>query len=142
MSYSTQAAELLTKQLKKFATLNRHQFAGQAANFDFWMAEVYHCLTTIDGYNGRFIAMRDAQNGYAKAHSTVEFNLGDPNYLQHALPVKPPNRVPDLALNDARQSLCDAAEGFLNRCIKEGLIDITRIDDARERLLPSDDPPR
>ena len=36
MAYMNDISRILADQLAKFATLNRHQLAGQAANLDFW----------------------------------------------------------------------------------------------------------
>jgi hypothetical protein len=47
MPYSSDIAMLLAEQLAKFATLNRHQLAGQVANIDFWLGEVRHCLVRL-----------------------------------------------------------------------------------------------
>jgi hypothetical protein len=134
MSYSTEAADLLTKQLQKFATLNRHQLAGQAANFHFWMAEVQHCLASIDGYERRFNTMSKAQRAYVDEHQTVEFNIGE-DYWK-ASKASGPRRISDDEMTKARQALCDAAHGFLDRCLKEGFIDLTQVDEARDRLPP------
>jgi hypothetical protein len=51
---------LVTAQLAKFATLNRHQLAGQVANLDFWLAEARHWLDVIDGYRPRFERLKAA----------------------------------------------------------------------------------
>jgi hypothetical protein len=76
--------------------------------------------------------MKKAQHAYVERHQTVEFNVGQ-SYWK-AQPASGPHRVPPNELSDARQMLCDAVHGFLNRSLKEGFIDVTRIDDAREKL--------
>ena len=48
MSYSTDIAELVAKQISRLTTLNRHQLVGQVANLDFWLGEVQHALAVID----------------------------------------------------------------------------------------------
>src|SRR5262245_11982346 len=130
MSYSTESARLLTTQLQKFVTYNRHQLAGQAANLDFWMAEVRHSLMVIDGFNQRFKALRYAQNSYVAAHDTVEFNLHNRRHTESSPAL--PRHVPHRELSDARQALCDAAKSFLRRCLKEGMIDHSRFDEAHQ----------
>ena len=50
MSFSTDMAKLVADQLSRFVTLRPHQLAGQAANLDFWLAQVRHALGGIDGY--------------------------------------------------------------------------------------------
>jgi hypothetical protein len=42
MAYLTDISKILADQLTKFATLDRHQLAGQAANLDFWSDELRH----------------------------------------------------------------------------------------------------
>ncbi len=49
MAYSSDITKILTDQITKFVTLNRHQLAGHVANLDFWTGEVRHCLNVIDG---------------------------------------------------------------------------------------------
>lgn len=120
MAYSTDITKTLTVQISKFVTLNRHQLAGHAANLDFWVAEVRHCLDVIDGYNGRFEQMKTAQTKHTSEHGTVEFSLRDPRHTQEVAP--PPRRIPSGELAEARRNLCDAAYRFLLRCCNEGLI--------------------
>ncbi len=57
MSFSTDLAELVTRQLSRLVTLNQHQLAGQVANLGFWLAQVQHALAVIDGYGVRFLRM-------------------------------------------------------------------------------------
>jgi hypothetical protein len=127
MSYSSQIADLLAAQLTKFATLNRHQLAGQVANLDFWLTEVRHCLAMLDGYRDRFHRMREAQESYVERKATVEFprsmKLNDRESDHEGM--KRPERlrpVNDKELQQSRVNLCDAAYGFLVRCCNEGLI--------------------
>jgi hypothetical protein len=120
VSYSSDIAKLLAGQLAKFVTLNRHQLAGHAANLDFWLAEIRHCLEVIDGYSPRFERLREAQQRYVSAHNTTEFNLDDPCCTQR--PAARPKRLPDAELREARLSLCNAAYRFLVRCCNEGFI--------------------
>ena len=61
MSFSTDMAKLIANQLSRFVTLNRHQLAGQAANLDFWLAQVGHGLAVIDGYGMRFLRLHGAR---------------------------------------------------------------------------------
>jgi len=122
MAYSAEIAKVLTNQLVRFATLNRHQLFGQVSNLDFWMAEVRHSHDVIDGYNPRFERLKTAQTKYAAEHDTIEFGLRDDNY-NYEKPAAPPKRVPDGEMKEARQSLCDATYHFLVRCFKEGAVE-------------------
>jgi len=121
VSYSSEITKILTDQITKFTTLNRHQLAGQVANLDFWVAEVGHCLDVLDGYHHRFEQMRDAQTRYVSEHGTVEYQLEDPRHTQIKAP--PPMRVSAAELGEARRHLCDATYRFLVRCFNEGRID-------------------
>ena len=121
MAYSTDIAEILTDQLAKFTTLNRHQLAGQTANLDFWLAEVRHCLDVIDGYVRRFDRLKTAQGKHISQHHTVEFDLDDPCCIRDT--AAPPTRVPHRELQGSRRDLCEATYRLLLRCFKEGLMD-------------------
>lgn len=121
MAYSSDIAEILTEQITKFATLNRHQLAGHLANRDFWTDEVRHCLEVIDGYSRRFERMKAAQMRFAGDHGTVEFRLDDPCCTRTS--AAPLRRVPDQTLVEVRRHLCDAFYRFLVRCFHEGLLD-------------------
>lgn len=128
MAYSSDITGILSAQLGKFVTSNRHQLAGQAANIAFWLDEVRHCLTVIDGYPARFQRLQTAQEAHVTAHATVEFRRSldlkspdlDDEDLQRPKKLQPVN---DKQLRQARQKLCDAAYGFLVRCCNEGFID-------------------
>ena len=78
MAYTTDIAKILTDQLARFVTLNRHQLAGHVPNLDFWLAEVRHCLDVLDGYNTRFNKLRDGQVTHVSEHHTIEYDLEDP----------------------------------------------------------------
>lgn len=121
MAYSSDIARILTDQISKFATLNRHQLVGQVANLDFWIAEVQHSLDVIDGYNRRFEQMKAAEMKHISERGTVEFCLDDPCCTQ--MRSSPPRRVPSKELGEARRHLCDATYRFLMRCFHEQLID-------------------
>jgi hypothetical protein len=120
MSYSTEIATILAKQLARLATLNRHQLVGQLANLDFWLDEVRHSLAVLDGYGPRFERMKSAQTQYASEHETTVFFRDEPELTSHA---PPPKRVPTGEFQDARRSLCDATYRFLVRCYNEKFID-------------------
>lgn len=120
MSFSTDMAELITKQLARFVTLNRHQLAGQVANLDFWLAQVRHALSIIDGYGVRFTRMHAAQEQYVTAHGTTEFTLGA-DYPTDAR-ASAPHRIPNRVLQKARRELVEATSRFLERCRNDRLL--------------------
>ncbi len=119
MQYSCDIAKLLTAQLEKFVTLNRHQLAGHVPNLDFWLAEVRHCLEVIDGYGPRFERLSGAQNRHTAGHLR---------------PAVRPKRVSDTELREARRLLCEATYHFLVRCLHEGMIDEATLRQACDRL--------
>ncbi len=121
MSFSTDMAKLIADQLSRFATLNRHQLAGQAANLDFWLAQVRHGLGVLDGYGVRFVQMHSAQEQYVAAQGV----LGK---------AAPPRRVPDREIRQARRALTDAAYRFLARCRQEGFVSGPQLSEALARL--------
>jgi hypothetical protein len=121
MAYSSDISRILTDQITKFATLNRHQLVGHLANLEFWAAEVRHCLDVIDGYGRRFEQMKAAQMKFVADHGTVEFHLDDPCCTRTT--AAPPRRVRSQELGEARRELCDAFYRFLVRCLHEDLID-------------------
>lgn len=130
MSFSTELANLLTNQLSRFVTLNRYQLAGQVANLDFWLGEVRHGLSVLDGYTRRFEQMRDAQNAYVEQHQTVEWPLGDDEFKNKPLA----HRTPANELQQARRLLCLATYRFLVRCYNEGFLEEARLAKACEDL--------
>lgn len=120
MSYSSEMANLIAKQLARFVTLNRHQLAGQVANLDFWLDQVRHGLNVIDGYEQRFNQMRTAQHRYVEEHRTVQFTPGAE--FPDATPADQPRRVSDVKMKDARRAMTVAAYRFLVRCCNEQFI--------------------
>ncbi len=124
MAFSTDMAGLVAGQLSRFVTLNRHQLAGQAANLDFWLAQVRHVLAVIDGYGVRFLRMHAAQEQYVTAHGTTEFVPGVDSPIERR--ASPPRRVPDRELQKARRTLTEATSRFLERCRRDGLLSESR----------------
>jgi hypothetical protein len=133
MSFSTELAKLVTDQLSRFVTLNRHQLAGQVANLDFWLGEVRHALGVIDGYGVRFVRMHGAQEAYAARHGTKEFVLDVDGYTPK-VPPSPPRRIPDRELQKARKSLTEAVSRLLQRCQRDGLISEQQMSEASRGL--------
>src|SRR3954451_13431515 len=120
MSFSTDVADVVAKQLSRLTTLNRHQLAGQVANLDFWLGEVRHALAVIDGYGVRFTRMHAAQEQHVTVHGTTEFDL-DADWDTNRRATSP-RRVPGQELEKARRNLNQAASRFLERCHNEGLL--------------------
>ena len=133
MSFSTELAKLVTDQLSRFVTLNRHQLAGQVANLDFWLGEVRHALQVIDGYGVRFVRMHGTQEGYVAQHVVTESDFDGHHYTPKQ-PPPPPRRIPDRELQKARESVTAATARFLQRCRREGLISEQQLFEASRGL--------
>ncbi len=116
MSFATDLAKLVDYQLWRFTKVNKYQLAGQAANIDFWLAQVRHCFEVIDGYGERFQRLKNAEADYFAKHPDPRLKL--------------PRRVPPQALREARRCLGDAAWFFLLRCYHEGFIGEPRLRQA------------
>ena len=140
MSYSTELSKTLTETLDRFVTLNPHQLAGHAANLDFWLTEIRHCVEGIDGYRKRFEEMKAAQMEYVALKSTVESASGRcdgycPICEEHRWSTPPsPKSVPHKELKDALRALRDTAYRFLVRCHKIGFIDEARLREAADSI--------
>lgn len=132
MSFSTDIAALVANQLSRFVTLNRHQLAGQAANLDFWLEQVRHALSVIDGYGTRFIRMHDSQEQYVAAYGTKTFDPGAAYPTREK--ASPPRRIPDHELRKARRELVETTSRFLERCRSDGLISDSQMTEARRGL--------
>jgi hypothetical protein len=120
MPFSTDIAKLVTDQLSRFITLRPHQLAGQAANVDFWLAQVRHAIGIIDGYGVRFVRMEGAQQQYIAARN-VKLSVVGPAGVEERKP-SAPHRIPDRELRQARRDLVEAVDRFLQRCLSEGLV--------------------
>lgn len=132
MAYSIDAARLLADLLAKFATLGRHQLAGQAANLDFWEAEAGHAFEVIDGYGRRHERMKAAQAAHVAAHETELFRLDDDEHT-HATPPQP-RRLPSGELADARRAVADGYYRFLVRLHRARMLDEDALRAACSRL--------
>lgn len=132
MSYVTDVANLLTDQLARFITLNRHQLVGHVANLDFWLNEVKHALAVIDDYKPRFERLQAAQQEYMVRHQTIVYDLegGDLDERPRKLPGKPLKRLSHHELQEARRSLCDTTYRLLVWCYDDEFVDEARLREA------------
>jgi hypothetical protein len=130
MAYSLEVCELLTKQIEKFVSLNRHQIAGHIANIEFWSNEVRHALILIDGYRERFAKMSSAQNQYVTQNKVIEYDLNEPYIRGRATP---PVRLDKNAQTQGRQQLVGTWRRFVLRCFREGMLSE---DDAQKVCEP------
>lgn len=131
MAFSSDLAKLVADQLTRFVTLNRHQLAGQVANLDFWMAQVRNALETIDGYGVRFVRLSMNQDNHLAVHGSPDSTgKGYSGYATNS----PARRIPDRELQKARRALTDAVANFLDRCLREQLIQEAEFAAAIKRL--------
>jgi hypothetical protein len=113
-TYMAAISEPLCHYLEHAAGLPAHYLAGHAGNLGFWMDEVRHCLRVIDGYLERYDRLKQGTRVYEKRHygaksSTTKRSLADDERWE------------------LRTRLCRATEQFLGRCVKEGLVDKTKL---------------
>ena len=137
MSYPIEISKALTETLARFVSLNAHQLAGHAANLDFWLGEVKHCIEVIEGYRRRFEVMKAAQMAYVAEKRTMEFSYRCEGYCpicaegESALPPRP---IPEGQLREALRALRDAAYHFLVRCYRTDFFDETRLRQAADSV--------
>jgi len=112
----------LIRVLEHNAGLQPHQLAGHVANIDFWFGEVRHCLGVIDGYNNRFEALKSAQADYERQHPHA---IPDPAGWSQQVGRDPPLKKTskDSDRQRLRRELLAAADRFLARAEREGLVD-------------------
>lgn len=143
MPYTVEIARALVETLRTFVTLNRHQFAGNVANIEFWYDETRHCLSVIDGYRARIEAIKEAQGRYAAVHQTVTYRNGDGGYENdERYRSVPPARanLSDQELKELRKSVVDAAYAFALRAFREKRIAEREFGTLVERIGTSIDP--
>ena len=58
-SYIERICDPLLDTLDKLSTLPPEELAGHATNLSFWISEVEHCFSVIDGYPERFKNLRE-----------------------------------------------------------------------------------
>jgi len=126
MIYTIEKANLVSEQLRKFTSGYAHHVAGQFANIDYWIKEIQESTKTIDGYNKRFINIRDEQKEWVESHGTVVYDYcpycGGKCELSNGIP-SPPTRMSSIELKESRKKLIDSAYYFLLRCYRMKLLD-------------------
>ena len=131
MPYIEDITEPLIKTLTHTGGLPVHQFAGHAANIEFWVSEVQHAFGVIDGYSRRFKNIQQGEDGYAQRQqqSGVPVNRGECT----GPPMK--RGIQDQELKDLRHRLADAMYHILNRCYREELITEVQLDQFGDVLV-------
>jgi tRNA A37 N6-isopentenylltransferase MiaA len=118
MSYLETVCQPLIEQLKYAKALPAHKLVGYAANFEFWIGEVEHCLSMIDGYPKRFEQFRKSQLTYFKAHK-------DDHVIKWQMKgsIAPIRRsTSNKQLVDLRKRLVTEASDWIDRCHSVGFI--------------------
>jgi hypothetical protein len=124
MAYITNLATVLTLELKKLGGYRRYQLAGHVANLDFWLGEVRHVLSVLDGYEARLERHTEAHTQYILEHQVIEFDPSDPSTVNLG---PPPKRTSEAQLRQVRDALCAALYRFLLRCCNKGFIDVAAL---------------
>jgi hypothetical protein len=133
VSYVDDIALPLVRVLEHNAGLSVHQLAGHMANVDFWLDEVRHCIAVIDGYAERFEKLRWAQAAYERGHPhAISDSAGWSKKVGREPLLK--KSSPDSERRRLRRQLLKAAGRLIDRAHRDGLIDLSRADDLRERL--------
>ncbi|QDU58574.1 hypothetical protein [Aeoliella mucimassa] len=131
MAYTIRLADEVAATLGKQLTMNRFQLAGQFANIDFWVDEVKHVLSVIDGYSARLALLESAQQEYIDKHDvdiTDErpYSAGSQNNWGGGEQVPRSEldryRVDPELLKAKRQKVADAFYYVLRRYYKEGIL--------------------
>lgn len=129
MAYTIEVADLVASTVGKFVTLNPHQLSGHLANLDFWVAEVKHALSVLDGLSRRQSNRVKAQRQHIGMHDTRRFTAKEKSLYNEFLDGEDLRSAqPDLHRIDAsvvkakRQEVADSLYHFLKRCHKEHLL--------------------
>ncbi len=120
MPYSSDIARILTDQLAKFVTLNRHQLAGQVANLDFWLDEVRHAIHVIDDYGPRFEPSRTLSSSTPRS-TGLRNSISETRATRNSQPHRRGGFCTPTSTRRDVPSATDAYR-FLVRCFNEGFI--------------------
>jgi hypothetical protein len=140
MAYSIEIADVVSRTVGKFVTLNSYQLAGHLANLDFWIRQVANALDAIDGYSNRQRTLELAQKRYISTHDTRRFSE-EQMALYREFPDEPayepgtvrPDRwrIDSETLKTKRREVVDSFYRFMLRCHKERLVS----DDRAKEVL-------
>jgi len=111
MSYVDDVCIALAHVLDRASFHRDARLAGYAANLDFWVDEVRHCLDCIAGYERRFRRLVAARQEYASARG-IELDLAMTRRTST-----------DDELRKLEQRVKSSAQSFLRVCCKTGYID-------------------
>ena len=126
--YVRETAESLNRVLQHAAGLHAHRLAGYAANLDFWVGEICHCLAVIDGYDIRFDRLKKATKEYSKIHHAGRDPAANVYELMEEAPPKKEamtrvtRSISVQELSELRIAVEDTSTTLLKRCRKEGFL--------------------
>src|SRR5688572_462138 len=109
-TYTEEIVGALVTRLERARAFPAHLLVEYAAVLDFWIAEIQHCLSVIDGYPARIEAMGKAQLEQSWGRSTAGVRTLKPG-------------LGTGERKDLRNELIDATQALLRRLINERLID-------------------
>ena len=127
MSYMTDRADLLVRQLEKFSHESRMAvLVGQRVNLEYWLHESEECLKIIDDYPQRFWKMAKAQKEYIDIHKPLDHSpcaiCGGPCEFGPSR-LQPPSKIPAEELDEARCKIRNSVRRFVIRLYSKGLLD-------------------
>ncbi|MEM6783735.1 MAG: hypothetical protein AAF624_08380 [Bacteroidota bacterium] len=127
MSYSNERADLVNDQIRRLATQNPFQLAGQYRNLDFWLDEAASALTTLRTYPQRFAKLRDGTKTWIAEHGSLVVDYcafcGGPCELEKARSAPLPKRTPSQERNDAEKGVREAVRLLALRLYRSHFID-------------------
>lgn len=127
MSYALELARALQAVFERASELKAHRLAGYAANADFWLTELEHRFAMLDGYVERWKRMRDATLLYVAEHPMDPRDFGRDS-------VQTSRSTKTAELKHARRALAAAAEHFIDRSLRAGLLSAEQTARAEQLL--------
>ena len=131
-AYTLAIALELTAQLARFTAMPAHVLAGHAANFDFWVGEVAHCLAVIDTYEQRFQKMLDTQQARLRDELSSQ-SLPEALFLAKC-DVPRPGRMAEPMRRYVRSELCRAFREFALTSHRNGFVAVEVVQAACQQL--------
>ncbi len=125
MSYTEDIVALIEKQLLSFESLPTFQLVTHIPNLEFWMLEVSHAFSVLNGYQERFDNMvhRASQEANRYPHETIARESHEHKYNS----LKP--AITTERANGMRKRLAAKTKTLLNRLLRESLISIEMSDE-------------
>ncbi len=114
MSYVDDVCYALVRVLDHAVVHKDVRLAGYAANLDFWVEEIRHCLDCLAGYERRHARLVEERREFA-AKRRIELD-----------PVLTTRTTTDAELRKLELRLTSAAQRFLKLCCEHGYIDHER----------------